>query len=205
MAGLVMGASEVLHEEARIHVHESLYHLRFFRDLIRRTGLVERAEQVGWMFGDPMYVGFSNPWEMESDHLNRILAILDLPGEEAWVDDCMGVQEGEQVLEEVESGITIAAGEEDLLATICGEQEDLDRLVGVLRDLKPELEICRLVEAKPETKPETLAEAWGREEEKPHVAILLRQQGEMYSGEIYSGLFDLLIQSWEVMKGGDED
>lgn len=196
----------VLHDEARHHVYDSLFYLKFFRDLILRTGLREAADSVGWIWGSASdYYGWF-AYEMESDHLNRILAILDLPVERAWIDSCTPVAGGEAELVYLD-GKPLEANEEDLLITLYGEQDDLDRLVMLLAAIDPSIEFClararRFVpEAGP---PATLAEAWGRQEsddEGPRVSIFVKW-GAADSYSLYPGLFTHLIRAWEVMRGG---
>lgn len=196
---------DVLHDEARHHVYDSLFHLRFFRDLILRTGLREAAGSVGWIWGAASdYYGW-HAYEMESDHLNRILAILDLPVERAWIDSCTPVSDGEAEVVDLD-GEVVPANEEDLLVTLYGGQDDLDRLVMLLAAIDPSIQFCR--RRAPEAvaagnPPSTLAEAWGRQEddEGPQVSIFVKW-GAADSYSLYPGLFTHLIRAWEVMRGG---
>lgn len=196
----------VLHEEACEHVYDSLFHLKFFRDLILRTGLREAADSVGWIWGSGSgYYGWY-AYEMESDHLNRILAILDLPVERAWIDSCTPVSDGEAELVDL-AGQIVPANEEDLLITLYGEQDDLNRLVMLLAAIDESLQFCR--RRAPEAvaagnPPSTLAEVWGRQaadDEGPQVSIFYKW-GAADSYSLYPGLFTHLIRAWEVMRGG---
>lgn len=204
MARLKGVYEDVMHEEAAHYVADSLFHIRFLRDLLRRTGPeeLERAENIGWIHGNEYWYGMPL-FEIESDHLNRILAILDLPAENASVGEGYGVQEGEEVLDPLYGAEEAPeAGEEDLLITLQGKQEDLDRLAGVLMDLDPSLVFCKRAPAEP---PKTLAETYSREEaekEKVHVTVVVKwgvqEAFELYHGR---GFFNLLISAWEVIHG----
>lgn len=136
----------VLDEERRDFVHTCLFQLDYFRKFVLRTGLVEEAERVGWWIGDEVWSGLT-PFDAVADHLNRVVAILDLPLYEIWVDDGYAVVEGAirspfgdvyngarerlvdlegtEVVSEDEG--ELAVSEEDILVTFRGEQRDLDR------------------------------------------------------------------------------
>lgn len=200
---------DVLYDEARYHVHDSLYHLQFFRDFIRRTGLLENAERVGWSWGDPSYMGFGDLWEVETDQLNRMLAIMELPVESAWMNDTSHVVEGLAQLLDPETGEEMEVGEEDLVVTFDGEsQEDLDRLVRLVASLKPPapfpMVVCRYVEMEHERG--TLIAQYARKEaeKKPSAALLIPNM-EMDPFAVYHGLFPQIIRAWEVMRDGEPE
>lgn len=185
-----------LDEERRDYVHTCLFQLDYFRKLVLRTGLVEKAEQIGWWIGDEVYSGL-NPLDAVADHLNRVAAILDLPLYDIWVDDGYAIVEGAmrspfggvivgtperlvdldgtEVVSEDEG--EIAVNEEDILVTMRGEQRDLDRLARAWprleRDIIPYLRgrmiLCRREPVPPEDEDETLAQRFEREaaEEEP--------------------------------------
>jgi len=66
-------------EDMATRVIDSTYHLMFFRDLVRATGLREKALEIGWLYGQWEVDWNWDPWEGTTDHLNRVLAILDAP------------------------------------------------------------------------------------------------------------------------------
>jgi hypothetical protein len=64
----------IIDDELRDHFLESLTHLEFARDFLRRTGFVEEFNELGWMYGRDWGGGFSE--ELYDQQLSVMLSLL---------------------------------------------------------------------------------------------------------------------------------
>lgn len=209
---LAWEVGRVLGEEQRDYVHTCLFQLDYFRKFVKRTGLIAQADRIGWWMGDEVYSGLT-PYDAISDHLNRILAILELPLFEASVDDGYGILEGAYGPPErlvsldgqdiSHDGGEVTVSEEDLVITVLGKQRDLDRMARLWPKLMPRhwrtshMIFCHREYQEPGDDT-TLIERFEREEPvQPHICVLM--VNALFEQEtVYETFFEVLVRTWEV-------
>jgi hypothetical protein len=201
--------------------NDSLVHLMFFRDMVRRAerldpAMRERAVECGWEFGDfaEMY-----GYDGYTSHLNRIFWIFDLPnsGRDPYIE--MGVETEDlggmtfTLLFGRDAGEQLVLTEEDLIVGMPGTAQEAAKLACGLLMVNPESFAGKLAlrdypedEADIMAHPGSLADAFAREEarkkERIYDLCVVYGMSGMEPYCLYDYLFKDLIRMWEVWNGG---
>lgn len=194
-------------EEQSSAIHTALYQVWVYREIIRRTGLHFRADEYGWVWGDPQYFGL-DPFRMYIDQLTSALRILNIPlnVSDVHVGDAGGPDEGidEMVPLDPDSSYEPLTEEDFVLWFESSDQAMLDHYRIKLSRIHEKRNVDSVFgryefwKWGENDQPRTLAETFAREEGEPSLSFGLVIRDATMESETYT--YELIFEFIEVWK-----
>ncbi|MCL6443708.1 MAG: hypothetical protein K6T83_09685 [Alicyclobacillus sp.] len=180
----------IVDDELREHLAESLYHLEFLRDFMRRTGFVEEINELGWPYGRDPNGGWGD--EIYDGQLNTMLRLLapSLTGEATFTSNDAQIWNTCRLIDGVHEQDDVFF---DLAFAILIKGEDAHEVEGWRRFIW--WQECRAARGQlGPTRPNTFLFV-NEEEEQPHFIWVLPEPS---TDEILEAWHKILV-TWEVM------